>query len=390
MDTSVNDKLMEPSTERKKSSGNKMKDCKKAKDCETITHSKSKRNNSLVSQDSKNLSNEIHNSLTGTSSEDHELLRENSPYSMLKDNNLKRQYSTPKSNISNVEELLSKESSNTENVFSILIEEANVINTDSHGFKDKVRKDTAFADEFKGKYIVDVKTDETKNLIDKKANQGFDEEKQAIAEKIKPRRHRRTCLCVISVFSCVMSALAIILVVGLLTGKTNPYQLPDSHHGWHSGKAEATSTLVDSGSFKLDQEYLKASNKIRWSPDEYSHIHPSGDGGCLQVPVGGKYLVVSRFTFDVSPGEEHLNVFHFFTVLEESGQMKEASYRRKLVSVTQEKSGLNKKIVIIRKHPSVFTEFIELEARQQICANVSRADLLYKSSLDNDLNIIRV
>lgn len=108
------------------------------------------------------------------------------------------------------------------------------------------------------------------------------------------------------------------------------------------------------------------------------------------MPVGGKYLIVSRFTFLIPKESRTVGIMHFFKVLDTKGAIKDGGYRRKYVNVVETGSIDIGDDVTKLKTPSVFVEFIEIESQETICANVSTPELLYISALDNDINIIQV
>lgn len=102
--------------------------------------------------------------------------------------------------------------------------------------------------------------------------------------------------------------------------------------------------------------------------------------------------MVSRFTFNIPAEDSTAILTHFFKLKTSDGQLKDGGFRRKYVSVFENKLRTNSTLMgsLELRKPSVFIEFFELDARDQICPNVSNPNLLYESKMDNDVNIIQV
>lgn len=141
-----------------------------------------------------------------------------------------------------------------------------------------------------------------------------------------------------------------------------------------------------SGNFKLDQNYLSNHQEIRWMSDEYSAITPDRDESCLVVPVAGKYLVISRFTFKLPPGDNRAGITHKLRLKSKTNPAKSTVFKRQYVSVIEHRLTEGSELT----KPSVFIQSFEFEAGDKVCMSVSRPELLYKSSLDNDVNIIQI
>lgn len=132
--------------------------------------------------------------------------------------------------------------------------------------------------------------------------------------------------------------------------------------------------------FLLFTEY----KEIRWSEDEYSRIKPSSEESCLIVPVGGKYLVISKFTFNLPPGDDSTLLTHQLKL--KSRSVKDTTFKRQYVSVIEHKLKEDSEL----RKPSVFIQFFEISAGDEVCTGVSNPELLYVSSIDNDVNIIKI
>ncbi|KAL4220098.1 hypothetical protein ACF0H5_020509 [Mactra antiquata] len=144
--------------------------------------------------------------------------------------------------------------------------------------------------------------------------------------------------------------------------------------------------LQTSGTFPLNQNILEANKTIRWVSDEGSSIIPDTTSPCLTIPVSGRYLIISRFTFKIPKTEPTTETLHFFKIKLSSGEMKDHSYKRSIVSLAESKlmNGADD-----LKKANVFIEFYNIEAGEKICVNTSLPELLFISSLDNDVNILK-
>ncbi|XP_045201587.2 uncharacterized protein LOC123555086 [Mercenaria mercenaria] len=204
-------------------------------------------------------------------------------------------------------------------------------------------------------------------------------------------RNGGVCLYSMSGCSCLLSVLTIGLVVFvLLKVSTEKQEIATSMGFSHPGQ---TATEVNTaGSFKINQTYLREHKRIVWLKDETSEIIPSSVDDCLKVPYGGKYLVVSRFTFNILPEDNITTIIHFFKLKTSAGVQKDGGYKRKYVSVLENKLRTSNEVKANKelRKPSVFIEFFDLDANDQICPNVSSPKLLYESRMDNDVNIIKV
>lgn len=101
--------------------------------------------------------------------------------------------------------------------------------------------------------------------------------------------------------------------------------------------------------------------------------------------------MVSRFTFNIPAGDSTDFLTHIFKLKTSDGQLKDGGFKRKYVSVLENRLRTKSTQDILEvKKPSVFIEFFDLDARDQICPNVSSPGLLYESKMDNDVNIIQV
>lgn len=132
--------------------------------------------------------------------------------------------------------------------------------------------------------------------------------------------------------------------------------------------------------------------QVRWLKDEHSEIVPSSVDDCLRIPHSGKYLVFSRFTFNILPSVDTLSITHYFKLKTSDGKLKDGGFKRKFISVLENKLRTGKNVKANRelRKPSVFIEFFTLDANDQVCPNVSNPELLYQSKMDNDVNIIQV
>ncbi|XP_045201586.2 uncharacterized protein LOC123555085 [Mercenaria mercenaria] len=210
-----------------------------------------------------------------------------------------------------------------------------------------------------------------------------------ISKKQNGEKHNRSCCWTVQAFTVLISLMALGLVLFLYYKVTNSeVQLPEViiGHSNHEPIFENIDSI--SGSFKLDQQYLSDYKDIRWTADEQSTIIPSRDTPCLMVPDDGKYLVFSRFTFRIPAGDDKTVLTHQLTLKSktESGDIKETVFKRQYVSVIEHKLKEDSEL----RKPSVFIQFFELQAGDEICTGVSNPDLLYISSIDNDVNIIKV
>lgn len=197
--------------------------------------------------------------------------------------------------------------------------------------------------------------------------------------------YRMTILCIV-MFLC---SLGLLLFVFLKM----PNDIIEEEQALESSMAIMSHHNVNvAGSFKINQTHLRDFHRVLWLKDEDSEIVPSTVNDCLQIPYAGKYLVFSRFTFNILPSVETLSITHIFQLKTSDGKLKDGGFKRKYVSVLENKLRTNDEVKANRelRKPSVFIEFFNLDAHDQVCANVSNTNLLYQSTMDNDINIIRV
>lgn len=68
------------------------------------------------------------------------------------------------------------------------------------------------------------------------------------------------------------------------------------------------------------------------------------------------------------------------------GSVKDTLFKRQYVSVIEHKLKADSEL----RKPSVFIQFFDISAGDEICTDVPYPELLYISSIDNDVNIIKM
>jgi hypothetical protein len=127
---------------------------------------------------------------------------------------------------------------------------------------------------------------------------------------------------------------------------------------------------------------------VRWMADANSRIVPSENEPCLLIPEDGKYLVFSRFTFRIPPGENETILTHQLAIksVNEAGEKVKKVLKRQYVSIVEHQIKNDSEM----RKPSVFIQSFELSAGNEVCTWVSSPELLYISPIDNDVTIIKV
>lgn len=122
--------------------------------------------------------------------------------------------------------------------------------------------------------------------------------------------------------------------------------------------------------------------------DESSKVVPSITEPCLTIPDDGKYLVISRFTFLIPPGEKETILTHQLELKaeNEAGEITRRVFKRQYVSIVEQQLKASTEL----RKSSNFIQSFELHAGNEVCTKVSNPELLYISSIDNDVTIIKV
>ncbi|XP_052782720.1 uncharacterized protein LOC128218973 [Mya arenaria] len=163
---------------------------------------------------------------------------------------------------------------------------------------------------------------------------------------------------------------------------------PDSQKHWHESYTDNAEHVRPIERFVLDQQFLKEEGKVRWKESEQtarSSVKPSQNESCVVVPEAGRYMVYSQITFAFDGLTDRSEVAHSVNV--RSGTDVNM-VQKKLIAVPYRDPKLPRRQQTME--PSNLITSAKVEAHDRICIEVSPANLVYVSQVDNALMVAKV
>lgn len=129
--------------------------------------------------------------------------------------------------------------------------------------------------------------------------------------------------------------------------------------------------------------FFSENGSFVWEPVKSTNNGITVSQGCLIVPENGTYAVFSQITFRVFKENDIKTLVH--TIKLENAMENEQAFQRRIISVPAEENRGSPEVI-----PSLFVTFVGMKAGGGICVNVSDSQYVYKSQLDNSINMFKL